>query len=201
MIVKQAISFWDKSTNYMDPIFRAANDYERMFRCLLPKELETAYAQHADRSALAPVDVYLNIQSLKAHLYNIMFSTKPYGSLSIQGQHNNRSEGIKKAEQVLQYMQDIAVFEEQADLAHHQALIFGITAVFTRWNVLTERVPVRDEKTYQLVLDDNDEVQWEMKPVAQYAETIPIDFRRVRIDPAAGAIGQKPGSKKLYQIR
>ena len=96
-IRKQAIDFWEKSTEFMDPFFRGVNDYFRLWRCLIPKELEDAYKSHPDRSALCPADVYLNINSLKAHIYSVMFGSKPYASLTAEGLPNLRSVEVEKA--------------------------------------------------------------------------------------------------------
>lgn len=183
-IVKQAVAFWNKSTEVMEPFFAAVNDYERLSRVLMPKELEDAYANHPDRSALVPLDVYNNLGALRAHVHRFLFSSKPYAQLSKDGAPNERDENVTKAEEVLQSMLDIGDFENSADLVIGQALIAGVTACFTRWVKKYERVPVRDEE-YNLLLDKNNNAQFEMKPVVQYAETIPIDIRRARIDPSA----------------
>jgi len=131
--------------------------------------------------------VFNNINSLRANTLATVFARKPYAILTVEGMPNIRSESIEKAEQVLQHMNDIANFEETADNVHLQAFVFGIAATFTKWTMRKERVPVRDEE-YRIQTDDFGEPLFEKKIVAEYAETIPIDIRRVRIDPSIDRI-------------
>ena len=185
-IVKQAISFWDAASTVMQPLFEAINDYNRLYRVVLPKELDDAYALHPDRSALAPTDVYNNIGALRAQIQNYLFSTKPYAQISKDGQPNLRDSNVEKAEQVLQSMLDMSDFANESDLAIQQVLIGGITAVFTQWVQKFERVPLRDKETYAIQIDDKTgEAIFNMELVSEYAETISLDIRHVRIDPSA----------------
>jgi len=190
-IRNQAIAFWEKSSTFMQPLFEAANDYERLYRCVLPKELADAYAVHTDKSALAPIDVYNNVNSLRAQMLAVVFASKPYAVLTVEGLPNLRSTGVEKAEQVLQHMNDISAFDKAADAIHLQALLFGIAPSFTQWTVRKERVPIRDEESYRIITDKNNKPIFQMKTVAEYAETIPLDLRRVRIDPSVDSIKER----------
>ena len=67
-IKEQANSFWDDSTEMMNPLFSLINDAERMWRVQLPEELEDAFREHPDRASLAPPDFYINLKSIRAGL-------------------------------------------------------------------------------------------------------------------------------------
>lgn len=184
----QAISFWDHSTETMDGFFQDVNDYERIGRVLLPELLEQEYAKHDDRSALAPADIYINLNSLRANILKILFSRKPYAILCERGKPNLKSPQVQMAEAVLQNMLDVAEAESEADLAIHQALYAGLSAVFTQWTTEYQRVPQRDEQSKQVMVNKDGRTIFVLTPVAEYAETISIDIRRCRIDPAADTI-------------
>lgn len=189
VIFKQAMNFWDESTEMMRSLFEFVDDAERMSRAQLPEELETIFKELPDRAALAPADFYINIKFIRSALRQLLFSKKPYGTLSIPGRPNIRDDNISKAEWTLQSMLDVQSdnkgFEYEADLAFNQALYAGFTAVFTQWVQRRERVAVRDTKTHELVIDETGRVVFKEEVVASYAETKSIDIRRVRIDPSA----------------
>jgi len=181
----QAINFWDRATQTMDLFLRKTNDYERVARCLLPEDLEAEYDSHDDRSGLASPDIYINLNSLRAHALEIMFSKKPYATLSERGKPNVKSPQAQKAEAVLQNMLDVSDAESESDYAIHQALYAGRSATFTQWHTEYQRVPQRDQQSQQVMTDDNGRPIFILAPVAEYAETIPIDIRRCRLDPSA----------------
>ena len=188
-IRSQAIRFWDQSTQMMTPFFNLINDCERMWRAQLPKELELAYSKLTDRAALAPPDVYINLVHLRAALSNMMFSGKPYAQLSVAGQPNLRTDQVIKGEHLLQSMLDVCSdgkgFTWEFDLAAHQAMYAGITAVFTEWHTKYGRKPQRNPITGQVVVDGDHNVVYEDAPIMSYSETKAVDIRRVRIDPSA----------------
>lgn len=188
-VLKQSNDFWDKATDTMAPLFAMVNDYERLWRVRLPKDLEEKYDQHKDMSQLAQSDVYVNIKSLRAAMRTLLFSRKPFATLSRSGKPNIRDESIIKAEMVLQSMldeqHDGSGFESDADKTIHQALYAGITCVMTYWQSKKVRVPIRNAAN-QLILDETTGyAQFEEKVVSEYAETKSIDIRRSRIDPSA----------------
>ncbi|MEA1999848.1 MAG: hypothetical protein U9N61_11085 [Euryarchaeota archaeon] len=183
-IAKQAIEFWETSTNKMDDVFRAINDYERISRVLLPEDLQDKFDEHQDHSALVPPDIYNNLSALKAQVLNTVFARKPYAALSIDGKPNYRSDTIVKAEQVLQGMLDVSDFEKEAKKAIHQALYAGITAVYTSWKTKMAKIVQRDERQMP-IRDENGNIVFKNEVVCEYAQTESIDFRRMRIDPSA----------------
>jgi len=187
-IFKQAMAFWDKSSDMMSPLFSQVNDYERAWRVQLPKDMQTYYENKEDRAALAPPDFYINIKSLRAAIRTIIFGSKPYGRLSIEGQPNLRNEIIVKAENVLQALLDIQSdgrgFECEADKAIHQALYGGISAAFTSWHNKKANAPLRDADS-GLIQTINDHPLMVEKTVASYPQSQAVDIRRMRIDPAA----------------
>ena len=187
-IMAQSRSFWQKATTAMEPFFDIVNDCERLWRSQLPQELEDQFKKIPDRAALCPPDIYMNLRSLRANLRKVLFSRKPFGKLSREGEPNKRDESIVKAESVLQAQLDQHAegrgFEAEADKAFHQALYAGVGAAFTRWVRRWEKFPIRNE-TGEIATDDDGNIRYENRLVAEYAETKSIDVRRVRIDPAA----------------
>ena len=181
----QAMNFWKRSTDTMDLFFRKTNDYERVARCLLPEDLENEYDQHDDRSGLASPDIYININSLRAHILEILFSKKPYANLCERGKPNIKSPQAEKAEAVLQHMLDVSDAESESDLSIHQALYAGRSAAFTEWHTEYQRVPQRDPNTQQVMVNEDNRPMFILSPVAEYARTIPLDIRRCRLDPSA----------------
>jgi len=188
-IKKQAISFWDASTRLMETsFFRDVNDYERVARCLPPQELADTYDANPDLSALSPPDIFINLKSLQANISDMVFGKKPYGQLSKFGQPNIRDEQVKKAESVLQAQNDVSNEEYNADRAIHQALYAGISCVFTRWTKKFATIPLRDDDGELATDPVTNDIIYQQIPVGEYAETIPIDIRRVRIDPSCDKI-------------
>ena len=188
-IFEQARTFWDKATLSMQDFFRLVDDAEKMWRVQLPDELAEHFAAFPDRAQLAPADIYINLKSLRSGLRNLLFSRKPFAQLSKQGRPSLRDEQIQKAEWQLQTILDMESngrgFESEADKANLHAMMAGITAVFTQWVRRTERVPLRDEETKKVIVNDKGEVVFKEEVVAEYPETKHIDIRRVRIDPEA----------------
>ena len=202
----QANSFWLRSTSMMEPFFELVNDCERLWRAQLPEELEEEYDGHRDKASLAPPDMYINIKSLRANVGGALLSNKPYPSLSIYGRPNLRGERVTKAEWVLQGMLDLhadgAGFESEADKAIHQALYAGISAAFTQWKVKTARTPIRNPETYEPLKDNKKRIIFEDKIIAEYAETISLDIRRVRVDPSmeTGGDGKIVGYESIKTL-
>jgi len=189
-IYKQATAFWEQSTRMMTPLFDQVNEYERAWREQLPQDLEDTYAKMPDRAALAPPDFYINIKFLRAAIRQLIFSSKPFATLSLEGQPNLRNDLIIKAEHVLQSMLDSQSngrgFESEADKACHQAFYAGISACFTHWVHKYRRIPERHEDTQRIIGDPKTGGPvFRPQLVSSYAETKSLDIRRVRIDPSA----------------
>jgi hypothetical protein len=191
-ILKQAVTFWDRSTQVMSDFFDAVNEFERLAMGLLPQEIEDAYASYPDRSALVPPDIYNNLNSLRAHMRKVLFSKKPYFRLSHAGHPNFRDEAVIKAEQKLQQICDMegagSGFDSTADQVIYQALYAGITCTFLKWTEEKARLALRDKATFQLITDDNGRPIFSEEIVAEYPEEVPADIRRVRIDPRAAEV-------------
>ena len=184
-IKKQAINFWDQSTKMMNPFFTRLNDYDRVSRGQLPADIESAYEEHEDRSCLVPSDIYVNLKSLSAHVHEILFSRKPYGIVTERGKPNIQTDQTQKAQAKLQHMLDVSNFEDESDYAVLQALVAGRTAVFTEWHTDYQKTLVREPQTRQPLTADDNLSLFTVKPVAEYARTVSLDIRRVRIDPSA----------------
>lgn len=191
-IKKQAISFWDRATQVQSDFYDLVNELERLARGLLPQELEDQYAAYPDRSALVPPDIYNNLNSLRAHARKVLFSKRPYFRLSPAGHPHLRGERVIKAEQELQRINDLhadgAGFDAIADQIIYQVLYAGISASFLKWTTRYERVPKRDPQTLILVTDDLGRPMFEDKLICEFPEEIPLDIRRVRIDPRASEV-------------
>ena len=188
-ILKQGLEFWEAAERVQGPLFDMVNEFERLARCLLPQELEDAYALYSDRSALVPPDIHNNLNSLRSIIRGSLFRKKPYFKLGIRGRPTLRDERTRKAESTLQGIMDEENdgigFPAEADKAIYQALYAGITTVFTRWVKRWERVPRRDPNTLKLVIGENGKPIYDMELIAEYPETISLDIRRTRIDPSA----------------
>lgn len=191
-ILIQAQEFWRASSAMMQPFFNDVNDYERMWRVQLPKDLEAKFQEIKDRAALAPPDININIKSLRASLGKILFGRKPIVQLSLPDQPNVRNETVEKAEARAQANFDMHSdgngFEHHADSVLTQVLVAGRTACFTKWTRKYEPSVVRNPETQQIQTDESGNIKREMKLVAEYPETVDVDIRRVRIDPAAGKV-------------
>jgi len=187
-ILKQSQEFWESAERVQQPQFDMVNELERLARCLLPQELEDAFAQYPDRSALVPPDIYNNLRSLRARLRTGLFRKKPYFKLGIRGKSTVRDERVQKAESILQGIMDEENdgigFPAQADKAIYQALYAGITTVVTRWTKRWERVVQRNEDL-TLQLDEDGNPIYKQELIAEYPETLSLDIRRTRIDPSA----------------
>jgi hypothetical protein len=190
-ILHQSQAFWEQSTQYMSTFFGVVNEMERLARVLLPEELERKYAEFPDRSCLVPPDIRNNLASLRANIRMGLFKKKPYFRLWIAGHPNVRDERIEKAEETLQAQLDEANdgkgFPSQSDLAVYQAIYAGVTCVQTKWTQKYGRKPKRDEGN-QIVIGSNGQPIFEYALISEYAETGPIDIRRVRMDPTAAEI-------------
>ncbi len=188
-IVKQAKTFWDDADTKQSDFFDTVNEYERLARCLLPQELEDAISEYPDRSALVPPDIYNNLNALRAHIRTALFKKKPYIHLHIAGQENVTSEAIKKAEAVLQSIQDKENdgrgFPSEAIKTIYQALYAGITATFLKWTKRTIRRAIRNMDDFSFVLDKFGDPIFEERVIDEYPESISLDIRRTRIDPSA----------------
>ena len=188
-ILKQALAFWEQSTRMMQPLFDQVNDFERAWRVQLPKDLQAKFEDITDRAALAPPDFYINIKSLRATLRTIVFGSKPFAQLSLEGQPNLRNDQITKAEHLLQSLLDMQNggrgFESEADKVFHQAIYAGITGAFTRWKRKSRPIPQRWEDTGEVIIDPKGRPVIINEIVAAYPETIAIAIRRMRIDPSA----------------
>lgn len=192
IILKQSITFWDETTESQSPFFNQVNEYERLARCLLPEGLENIYAAYEDRSALVPADIYNNLNSLKAVIRATVFKKKPYFSLNVAGEQGLHDDRTEKAENVLQGIMDMEAngrgFPSEASRAIYQALYAGLSACYTQWTKKFVKEPVRnkdrtlatDKKTGRPIMRD--------RLVASYPETISLDIRRCRIDPAAAEV-------------
>jgi hypothetical protein len=183
----QAVSFWEIATTTQEPLFALVNDLERVARVQLPKELADKFQGVEDMAQLMPPDAYINLRSLAAGLFRLIFSRKPYGRLSVEGRPNERTERITKAEWTLQNNLDMqnegAGYESQGVEAIYQTLYAGITCTVTDWVQRFERKAQRGADS-QLLLDKNKQIVFKHEKVAEYAETRHIDIRRVRIDPS-----------------
>jgi hypothetical protein len=80
-ILDQAIQFWDNSTKKMADFFGRVNDFDRLYHVQLPQELHNAFKNRPDRSAMVLPDIYNNVRSFKAHMAELIFGTKPYGTV------------------------------------------------------------------------------------------------------------------------
>ena len=182
-ILRQATNFWDETTTKMAPQFQLVDERERLARGKLPQDLEDQMASFKDRAALVPPDIYNNINSLRAHFRSSLFSKKPFLKLSHPSNPLLRDDPVIKAELTLQAMNDKANdgngMASYADLVFYQAAYAGLTCVFTKWVRQVERRPVRNGQG-QLQLDERGKVLFRNEVVAQYAEDIPLDIRRVR---------------------
>lgn len=190
-ILKQANTFWDESTDKMSAQFRLVDERERLARGKLPQDLENAYATFKDRSALVPPDIYNNLNSLRAHMRRALFSKKPFLKLSHPQDPLLRDERIQKAELVLQQMNDKAAdgagLAMNGDLIIYQALYAGLTATFTQWVRQVARKVVRGGDG-TMATDKDGAPIFRDEVVAQYAEDIPLDIRRVRWNSTAAEV-------------
>lgn len=189
-ILKQAITFWDKSTQQMSSFFENVNQYERLARVLLPSELEDVYSEYTDRSALVPPDIYNNINSLQAHIRTALFRKKPYHRVTIAGQPNVQDARVKKAGQLLQTINDLEAegrgFPSEADKIIYQTLYAGLSCSFLQYTRNWRKVAQRDPKSQQLLTDPaTGRPVYEFELVSEYPESVAQDIRRCRIDPSA----------------
>ena len=184
-ILSQAIQFWDAATKRQANFFGNVNDYERLYHVKLPAVLEAAFATRPDRASMVPPDVYNNIRSFRAHMNELIFSSKPNATVSIAGLPNQRSETTNKAESLLSTLIDISKYRVDADKVHHQACYAGISAGITDWHQQYRRVVQTYPNSRQPVLGKNGQFKWKNKKVAEYPRTKGLDIRRVRIDDKA----------------
>lgn len=190
-INKQSRLFWERATTAHEQFFLNVNDWEQMAHCKLPRAIADAYAPYDDRSALAPHDIYVNMASLVSAIYNLTFSQKPYGRLSIFGEPGVRSNpAVLKAEAVLQQMNDVGQEDHVSSRVIHQALYAGITCTFTRWTHKIVRQVRRDDEM-RWIIDRQGRPIYQEERIASYGETVPIDIRRVRIDPSCDLISDR----------
>ena len=184
-IFNKTIQFWDDATTKLMSQFNLVDERERLSRGQLPKDLESAFAGFKDRCALVPTDIYDNLNSLKSHIRLSLFNKKPFFKLSHPHNPMLRDEAIRKAELTLQQMNDKAAdgagMAANADPVVHQALYAGLSCVFTKWVKQIERKAVRDETTGAVLTNTKTGAPiFRNEVVAQYAEDIPLDIRRVR---------------------
>lgn len=183
-IRRQSIAFIDASTQKMAAFFERVNDYDRLYHVKLPKDLQSIFEKHPDRSAMVPPDIYNNISSVRAQLTELLFSQKPYAIVSHAGRPNQRDEIIDKAESKLSALIDISGFLEECDKINHQTLIGGISCCMTEWHIEYRRKIKRDPDT-NLPEMKNGEFVFDTVEVARYPRAKGIDIRRVRIDDKA----------------
>ena len=187
-IKNQAMTFWDQATEAQAPFFEQVNEYERLARVLLPQELEDIYAAYPDRSALVPADIYNNLNTLRAIIRSTLWKRKPFIQLHVAGQYNVLGDVVEKAETVLQAIMDMEAdgrgFPSEAMKAIYQALYAGLGCTFTKWTKKFVREVQRGDDN-KFTLGKKGELLFEQRMVAEYPETISLDIRRARIDPAA----------------
>lgn len=183
-IRKQAISFWETSTNADSVFFDDVSEFERLSRGKLPKEVESYFSQRKDKSALSPPTIFINLKSLKSGLRTLLFSEKPYGKISHFGQPGLRDDRIIKAEAKLQDILDTSGFETEGSLAMRQALYGGIGCGMVEWH----KEYARRTATYEdgsPVYDESGYPKMENVLVAEYPRSVALDIRRVRVDGSA----------------
>ena len=189
-ILGQATSFWTKATETEEPFFDLINEMERLSRCLIPVELQAQYDEYDDRSCLVPPDIFNNMASNRAFFRQVMFKRRPFFRLSIQGKPQIRDQLLDNAENLLQGILDAhaegAGYQATADKFTHQAFYCGQSATFTKWTREYERVPIRnDGDPRKIKINDYGETVFEEKLINAFPEIIPLDRRRVRVDPSA----------------
>jgi hypothetical protein len=183
-IKQQALAFWDKSTTEYDTFFKNVDDRERMAHALLPADLQTEFDAHIDRSAIAPPDFFININSLTATTGSLVYDTKPFGQVSRFGEPTARDEQVLKAEAVLQFINDLSNDDAESRKIVHQAMYAGLSCGITRWTRLTKPSILRDPDTNFPVGHSND-------TLIEYPETVAQDIRRVRIDPFCDKLSER----------
>ncbi|RKX17541.1 MAG: hypothetical protein DRP51_10695 [Candidatus Zixiibacteriota bacterium] len=189
-ILSQARSFWNTATSAEQSFFELINEMERLSRCLLPEGLQDIYDQYDDRSCLVPPDIFNNLASNRAFFRQVVFKKRPFFKLSIQGKPQLRDQLIDKAEQLLQGILDAhakgAGYQATADKFAHQAFYAGQSATFIRWTREYERVPERNPKNKrEIKINEYGETVFKERLINAFPEVIPLDRRRVRIDPSA----------------
>ncbi|MCK5128074.1 MAG: hypothetical protein KAR42_17595 [candidate division Zixibacteria bacterium] len=186
IIFNQAINFWDNSTEKMAPFFSRANDYDRMYHVKLPLELQNAFDSQEDRSAMVPPDIHNNVRSTRSQISELLFSRKPYATVSHEGQPHRRDDKVDKAEAILSADIDTSKFKKAADKINHQSLVAGLSCCITEWHIKYRRVPMRDEDTGRpKVSKKNGQIEFGLQRVNAYPRCVPIDIRRTRIDDKA----------------
>jgi len=187
-VLKQAQTFWTAAGTAQEQFYSNVSDRERMARSLLPQSILDIYEKNPDKSCLAPPDFLINISSLRAAVHNLVFGSRPFGRVSRYGDQDMSNPVIKKAEALLQHQNDLGEVESASDLAVHQALYGGVGVSMTAWRRkivgLPKRYDADEGGRRELIVDSNGNAQIEQKVVAEYVEDIPIDIRRVRIDPS-----------------
>ncbi len=184
-IEKQAISFWETSTNADSVYFEDVSEYERLSQGKLPKEVESYFNNRKDRSALCPPTIYINSKSLRSGLRSLLFSEKPYGKISHVGQPGLRDERVVKAETKLQDILDTSGFEEQAAVAISQALSGGVGCGIIEWHKEYARQIETDEQGNTVYDPETNYPKVNTVVVAEYPRSVTIDIRRVRVDSTA----------------
>lgn len=188
-IKEQALLFWTQASNAHSSFFDNTNDRQRMAHALLPKDLEDKARERPDQSAIAPADFYINIQSLLAAINNVVFGSKPYGKVCLFGQPDLQNETTKKAEAVLQHMNDLADDEEILGPVIHQALYAGVSCCFSPWVHHRAKKVLRDQQNQ--IITQNGNPIFIPEEIASYAAALPIDIRRVRIDPSVDKLSDR----------
>jgi len=180
----------------MASFFELITDYERLSQVRLPQELQDEFDKYIDeRACLIPPDIHNNIRSVRAHIGELVFTTKPYGTVSIPGQPNKRGEIVDTAEIKLSALIDISKFKDEASPTILQALYGGMSAGITEWHEEYRRVLKKKEGepgedgSIGLVpdLDDKGQFQFSYEKVIAYPRFRGIDVRRMRIDDKAEA--------------
>jgi len=186
-IKSQALRFWKDATSAQDMFFRNTNDRERMAHCKIPRELERVFDAHPDMSCLAPPDFYINIESIRAAVHNLIFNSKPYAIVSKFGNPGLRDGQVVKSEAILQHQNDVAMDDQISDDIVLQALYAGVGCCFTRWTSKAVPIP-RRYPDGTIITDDQGVPIFDDQVVAEFAEMVPIDIRRVRIDPSVDCL-------------
>jgi len=183
-IFDQAIQFWDNSTRKMSDFFGRVNDFDRLYHVQLPQELHDAFKNEPSRSAMVLPDIFNNVRSFKAHMAELIFGTKPYATVSILGQPNQRNEVVDKAEVVLSALVDISKFKKETNKIIQQVCVAGTSACLTDWYRRRYREVARDEALFP-IMEKNGQFKFVEKVVAEYPRMTGLDIRRARIDDKA----------------
>jgi len=186
-IMAQAQNFWDRASATHSTFYTNASDRLRIAHGLLPTDLEDEYRGHPDMSSLAPPDIHVNIEAIRAAINNIVFMEKPYAKVTLFGQPQMVNETTEKAESLLQHMNDLADDETQFDPVIYQALACGMGCIFTPWITKRVRQPLRTPDG-KFLTDKDGQIVWDIEVVARYGGSVGIDIRRMRIDPSIDRI-------------